>query len=53
MKSVQRRSFLGKMAAASALPFVPSFLKPDANLDWIAQTIKIPPPQPQLPPLHQ
>ena len=36
MKSVQRRSFLGKMAAASALPFVPSFLKPDANLDWIA-----------------
>jgi len=35
MKTVQRRSFLGKMAAASALPFVPSFLKPDANLDWI------------------
>ena len=31
----QRRAFLGKLAAASAIPLVPSFLKPDANLDWI------------------
>jgi selenocysteine lyase/cysteine desulfurase len=31
----QRRAFLGKLAAASAIPLVPSFLKPDANLEWI------------------
>jgi selenocysteine lyase/cysteine desulfurase len=37
MKSVQRRSFLGKIAAAGALPFLPSFLKPEASLDWIAE----------------
>lgn len=33
--SNQRRSFLGKLAIASAIPLVPSFLKPEANLDWI------------------
>jgi selenocysteine lyase/cysteine desulfurase len=32
----QRRSFLGKLAAASAIPFVPSLLKPEASTDWIA-----------------
>ena len=35
MTTNQRRSFLGKMAAASAMPFVPSFLKPEANMNWI------------------
>jgi selenocysteine lyase/cysteine desulfurase len=39
MKSYQRRSFLGYAAAATAMPIIPSFLKPDANLDWI-QTYK-------------
>ncbi len=35
MKSTQRRAFLRKMATASAIPLVPSFLKPDATTDWI------------------
>ncbi len=35
--SNQRRSFLGKLAAASAIPLMPSFLKPEANLDWIRE----------------
>lgn len=37
MKSIQRRSFLGKMAAASAIPIMPAFLTPEANLDWIQE----------------
>ena len=42
-----RRAFLRKLATASAIPLVPSFLKPDANLDWIqnyksAQTLHTP-----------
>jgi selenocysteine lyase/cysteine desulfurase len=36
MTTNQRRSFLGQLAAASAVPFIPSFIKPDANFDWIA-----------------
>jgi selenocysteine lyase/cysteine desulfurase len=35
MKPLQRRSFLGKVAAASTLPLIPAFLKPEANFDWI------------------
>ena len=37
MKSIQRRSFLGKMAAASAIPIMPAFLKPEADLGWIRE----------------
>lgn len=35
MKSTQRRSFLRKMAAASAIPLVPSFLKQESGVEWI------------------
>ena len=35
MQSFKRRSFLGQMATASAIPFVPAFLKPDSDLSWI------------------
>ncbi len=35
MKSYHRRSFLGHVAAAGALPLIPSMLKPEASFDWI------------------
>ncbi len=35
MKSTQRRTFLRKLATASAIPLVPSFLKMETNLNWI------------------
>ncbi|HJW28734.1 MAG TPA: aminotransferase class V-fold PLP-dependent enzyme [Saprospiraceae bacterium] len=35
MQPFRRRSFLGQMATASAIPFVPAFLKPDVDLSWI------------------
>jgi len=35
MQPFQRRSFLSHMAAASAIPFVPTFLKPGNDLSWI------------------
>lgn len=36
IKTFQRRHFLGAMASATALPLIPSFLKPEQNLDWIS-----------------
>lgn len=36
MKPFRRRSFLGSLATASAIPIIPAFLKPDASSDWIA-----------------
>jgi len=35
MQSSKRRSFLGQIAAASAIPFVPTFLKPESDFSWI------------------
>ncbi len=37
MKSFQRRTFISQIAAASAVPFIPSFLKPNSDFEWIAQ----------------
>lgn len=35
MQPFQRRAFLGHMAAASAIPMIPTFLKPEADFSWI------------------
>jgi len=37
MQPFQRRSFLSHMAAASAIPFIPAFLKPESDFSWIEQ----------------
>ena len=37
MQPFQRRSFLSHVAAASAIPFIPSFLKPESDFSWIDQ----------------
>jgi selenocysteine lyase/cysteine desulfurase len=37
MQPFQRRSFLGHMAAATAIPFVPSLLKPRTDFSWISR----------------
>jgi selenocysteine lyase/cysteine desulfurase len=39
MKSFQRRSFLGYSAAVAAAPLIPSFLKPDQDISWVAKYI--------------
>jgi selenocysteine lyase/cysteine desulfurase len=35
MQPFQRRSFLSHVAAASAIPFIPAFLKPESDFSWI------------------
>ena len=37
MQPFQRRSFLTRMAAASAVPFIPSMLQAGADFSWIQE----------------